>query len=44
LVNEQNALTIEGDKVSVVCKQIAGISARHHPLETQKRSVPAANA
>jgi phosphatidylserine decarboxylase len=28
LVNEQNALTIEGDKVSVVCKQIAGILAR----------------
>jgi len=28
LVNEQNALTIEGDKVSIVCKQIAGILAR----------------
>jgi phosphatidylserine decarboxylase len=28
LVNEQNALTIEGDKTSVVCKQIAGILAR----------------
>lgn len=28
LVNEQNVLTIEGDKVSVVCKQIAGILAR----------------
>ncbi len=28
LVNEQNALTIEGEKVSVVCKQIAGILAR----------------
>ena len=28
LVNEQNALTIEGDKISVVCKQIAGILAR----------------
>lgn len=28
LVNEQNALTIKGEKVSVVCKQIAGILAR----------------
>jgi phosphatidylserine decarboxylase len=28
LVNEQNALTIEGDNISVVCKQIAGILAR----------------
>jgi len=28
LVNEQNALTIEGEKVTVVCKQIAGILAR----------------
>jgi phosphatidylserine decarboxylase len=28
LVNEQNALTIEGDQISVVCKQIAGILAR----------------
>jgi phosphatidylserine decarboxylase len=28
LVNEQNVLTIEGDHVSVVCKQIAGILAR----------------
>lgn len=28
VVNEQNALTIEGDKVTVVCKQIAGILAR----------------
>jgi len=28
LVNEQNALTIEGEKISVVCKQIAGILAR----------------
>jgi len=27
-VNEQNALTIEGEKVTVVCKQIAGILAR----------------
>ncbi len=27
-VNEQNALTIEGDKITVVCKQIAGILAR----------------
>ncbi len=28
LVNEQNALTIEGDQITVVCKQIAGILAR----------------
>lgn len=28
LVNEQNALTIHGDKVTIVCKQIAGILAR----------------
>ena len=28
LVNEQNALTIEGEHVSLVCKQIAGILAR----------------
>jgi phosphatidylserine decarboxylase len=28
LVNEQNILTIEGEKVTVVCKQIAGILAR----------------
>ena len=28
LVNEQNALTIEGSKITVVCKQIAGILAR----------------
>ena len=28
LVNEQNALTIEGEQVTVVCKQIAGILAR----------------
>ena len=28
LVNEQNALTIEGDELSIVCKQIAGILAR----------------
>lgn len=28
LVNEQNVLTIEGDRVNVVCKQIAGILAR----------------
>ncbi len=28
LVNEQNTLTIEGAKISVVCKQIAGILAR----------------
>lgn len=28
MVNEQNALTIEGEKITVVCKQIAGILAR----------------
>lgn len=28
LVNEQNILEIEGDKITVVCKQIAGIVAR----------------
>lgn len=28
LVNEQNALTIKGSEVTVVCKQIAGILAR----------------
>jgi phosphatidylserine decarboxylase len=28
LVNEQNTLTIEGDRATVVCKQIAGILAR----------------
>lgn len=28
LVNEQNALTIEGEELTIVCKQIAGILAR----------------
>ena len=28
LVNEQNVLTIENDRITVVCKQIAGILAR----------------
>ena len=28
LVNEQNALTIQGPQITVVCKQIAGILAR----------------
>ncbi|HEV7747300.1 MAG TPA: phosphatidylserine decarboxylase [Pyrinomonadaceae bacterium] len=28
VVNEQNALTIEGEQITVVCKQIAGILAR----------------
>jgi phosphatidylserine decarboxylase len=28
LVNEQNALTIKGEKITVVCKQIAGVLAR----------------
>jgi phosphatidylserine decarboxylase len=28
LVNEQNALTIKGEKITLVCKQIAGVLAR----------------
>lgn len=28
VVNEQNALTIQGERITVVCKQIAGILAR----------------
>lgn len=28
LLNEQNALTIEGDNLTIVCKQIAGVLAR----------------
>jgi phosphatidylserine decarboxylase len=28
LVNEQNALTIKGERITVVCKQVAGILAR----------------
>jgi phosphatidylserine decarboxylase len=28
LVNEQNALTIQGERITVICKQIAGILAR----------------
>jgi phosphatidylserine decarboxylase len=28
LVNEQNALTIRGEKMTIVCKQIAGVLAR----------------
>lgn len=28
LVNEQNAITIEGERITIVCKQIAGILAR----------------
>lgn len=28
VVNEQNALTIQGERVTVVCKQIAGVLAR----------------
>jgi len=28
LVNEQNALTIQGERITIVCKQIAGILAR----------------
>lgn len=36
LVNEQNALVIEGDKITVVCKQIAGILARRVVCWTRK--------
>jgi phosphatidylserine decarboxylase len=28
LVNEQNSLTIQGERLTVVCKQIAGVLAR----------------
>ena len=28
LINEQNALTIHGEELTVVCKQIAGVLAR----------------
>ena len=35
-VNEQNALVIRGDKVTVVCKQIAGILARRVVCWTRK--------
>lgn len=28
LINEQNALTIEGERMTIVCKQIAGVLAR----------------
>ena len=36
LVNEQNALTIQGEKITVVCKQIAGILARRIVCWKQK--------
>jgi phosphatidylserine decarboxylase len=36
LVNEQNQLVIEGEKVTVVCKQIAGILARRIVCWTHK--------
>ena len=36
LVNEQNILTIEGEKVTLVCKQIAGILARRVVCWKQK--------
>lgn len=36
LVNEQNALVIKGEKVTVVCKQIAGILARRVVCWTRK--------
>jgi phosphatidylserine decarboxylase len=35
-VNEQNALIIQGEKVTVVCKQIAGILARRVVCWTRK--------
>jgi len=36
LVNEQNALVIKGERVTVVCKQIAGILARRVVCWTMK--------
>lgn len=36
LVNEQNILTIEGEKITLVCKQIAGILARRVVCWKQK--------
>ena len=36
LVNEQNQLVIEGEKIKVVCKQIAGILARRIVCWTHK--------
>lgn len=36
LVNEQNALVIKGERVTVVCKQIAGILARRVVCWTTK--------
>ena len=36
LVNEQNILTIEGEKVTLVCKQIAGLLARRVVCWKQK--------
>ena len=36
LVNEQNVLTIQGEKVTLVCKQIAGILARRVVCWKQK--------
>lgn len=35
-VNEQNALVIQGDKATVICKQIAGILARRIVCWTRK--------
>lgn len=39
LVNEQNILTIDGAKVNVVCKQIAGILARRIVCWKQKNDL-----
>lgn len=36
LVNEQNQLVIEGEKITVICKQIAGILARRIVCWTKK--------
>lgn len=36
LLNEQNELVIEGEKITVVCKQIAGILARRIVCWTRK--------
>jgi len=36
IVNEQNALVIQGERITVVCKQIAGILARRIVCWTRK--------
>ncbi len=41
LVNEQNALTIQGEKITVVCKQIAGILARRIVVGKRRATISA---